>query len=401
VKVYRNFFSLWVFAAAIAFAVRLSAAPAAETEAPAGGLGPLAPAGEGNPAAGLTDGLTETPAPLAGESRESAKDGGEASVAHIREMRFFLTIPDVVDQGGTLPVLLRGATGLQAIEAQFSDASGKKIFSFSGFRVSGPGPGSAPGSEEGESSDEYWAALGGISSVQQPGVYDFALSLFFNEAQTLVVNRKIRVEKRTFVFENIPLNKAMSELRATPNARRDAEARELLALLSKSDTSAVYHTAAFCLPVAEGFRETSFFGDRRTFLYTDGKKASSIHYGIDYATPRGTAVYASGEGRVALAKDRVITGFSIVIEHLPGVYSLYYHLDRIDVEPGQRVRSGEKIGESGFTGLATGPHMHWELRVSGNAIEPKNLVKAPLIDTNELFGIIKKDKEPVETAAAN
>jgi murein DD-endopeptidase MepM/ murein hydrolase activator NlpD len=80
-----------------------------------------------------------------------------------------------------------------------------------------------------------------------------------------------------------------------------------------------------------------------------------------------------------MAKHRLLTGFSIVIEHLPGVYSLYYHLDKIDVKEGQMAGAGQKIGESGFTGLATGPHLHWEVRVAGNAVEPKTLTAFPLI----------------------
>jgi murein DD-endopeptidase MepM/ murein hydrolase activator NlpD len=80
-----------------------------------------------------------------------------------------------------------------------------------------------------------------------------------------------------------------------------------------------------------------------------------------------------------MAKERILTGFSIVIEHLPGVYSLYYHLDKLDVKVGQMVSAGDKIGDSGFTGLATGPHLHWEIRVAGNAVEPKTLLAAPFI----------------------
>jgi murein DD-endopeptidase MepM/ murein hydrolase activator NlpD len=136
------------------------------------------------------------------------------------------------------------------------------------------------------------------------------------------------------------------------------------------------------LPVNGEFRETSFFGDRRIFLYTDGGKANSIHYGLDYATPRGTPVYSAGAGKVVMAKERVLTGFSIVIEHLPGVYSLYYHLDKMEVKPEQIVKTGDKIGESGFTGLATGPHLHWEVRAAANAVEPKTLLARPLIPGN-------------------
>ena len=71
-----------------------------------------------------------------------------------------------------------------------------------------------------------------------------------------------------------------------------------------------------------------------------------------------------------MAENRISTGWSVVIEHLPGVYSLYYHMDSLTVEKGDMVKRGTLIGYSGATGLATGPHLHWEVRVNGNAVNP-------------------------------
>ena len=71
----------------------------------------------------------------------------------------------------------------------------------------------------------------------------------------------------------------------------------------------------------------------------------------------------------------------MAIEHLPGVYSLYYHLSRIMVREGQHVAAGAVLGTVGSTGLATGPHLHWELRAGGVAIDPDTAVDVPLVDT--------------------
>ena len=116
--------------------------------------------------------------------------------------------------------------------------------------------------------------------------------------------------------------------------------------------------------------DTSFFGDRRVYAYTGGGSSTSLHYGIDYGIPTGSEVTACGQGRVVMAENRISTGWSIVIEHLPGVYSLYYHMDSLTVEKGDMVKQGTLIGYSGATGLATGPHLHWEVRVNGNAVNP-------------------------------
>ena len=71
-----------------------------------------------------------------------------------------------------------------------------------------------------------------------------------------------------------------------------------------------------------------------------------------------------------LAESRISTGWSVVVEHLPGVYSLYYHLDSLAASEGEAVRAGTLIGRSGSTGLSTGPHLHWEFRVNGEAVSP-------------------------------
>lgn len=70
-------------------------------------------------------------------------------------------------------------------------------------------------------------------------------------------------------------------------------------------------------------------------------------------------------------KTEFPTGWSVVIEHLPGLYSLYYHLKSLNVKENDYVKAGEKIGLSGSTGLATGPHLHWEVRLNMAALKPE------------------------------
>ena len=86
------------------------------------------------------------------------------------------------------------------------------------------------------------------------------------------------------------------------------------------------------------------------------------------------------------AKDEKakIAGWSICIEHLPGLYSLYYHLDSLEVKTGDEVLTGTYLGKSGATGLATGPHLHWEIRLNMEAINPDFFVEAyPVIFLQE------------------
>ena len=131
-------------------------------------------------------------------------------------------------------------------------------------------------------------------------------------------------------------------------------------------------------------RRTSFFGDRRTYKYTNGKSSTSLHYGLDYGVKTGTDVFSCGNGKVVMAENRISTGWSICIEHLPGLYSLYYHLDSLEVKTGDEVLTGTYLGKSGATGLATGPHLHWEMRLNMEAINPDFFVEAyPVIFLQE------------------
>ena len=102
------------------------------------------------------------------------------------------------------------------------------------------------------------------------------------------------------------------------------------------------------------------------------------HRGVDYAAPRGTAVKASGDGRVVFAGRKGGYGRTIILRHGPVYTTLYAHLSRFSkgIRPGKRVEQGQTIGYVGSTGLSTGPHLHYEFRVQGVHRDPLR-VKLP------------------------
>jgi murein DD-endopeptidase MepM/ murein hydrolase activator NlpD len=112
------------------------------------------------------------------------------------------------------------------------------------------------------------------------------------------------------------------------------------------------------------------FGDQRVL---NGEKAT-VHYGTDVTGPRGAPVLAANDGEVALVRDAYLSGNTVILAHGGGVFTAYFHLDRIDVRPGQRVTRGERIGRLGATGRATGPHLHWSARVDGLFVDPESLL---------------------------
>lgn len=209
-----------------------------------------------------------------------------------------------------------------------------------------------------------WLSLVGIPSTAKPGTHQLWIP---------GIRLPLRVTARAFASETIVLTKELTTLRTQPDPRKTAEALELARLLGGADPDAIHETGAFVLPLA-GPRRTAGYGDRREYRYDDGSSDRSVHSGVDLALPEGTPVAACGRGRVVMAKDRAVTGWTVVVEHLPGLFSLYYHMSMVSVREGDLVGKGQIIGAVGKTGLATGPHLHWEVQVGGVAVDPDRLV---------------------------
>jgi murein DD-endopeptidase MepM/ murein hydrolase activator NlpD len=103
-----------------------------------------------------------------------------------------------------------------------------------------------------------------------------------------------------------------------------------------------------------------------------GPRGNRFHTGIDYPAPMGTPVAAAGDGTVVSAGAVAGYGKLVVLAHGSGVTSWYGHLSRILVSPGQRVARGATVGLVGATGDATGPHLHFEVRVRDAAVDPES-----------------------------
>ncbi len=112
---------------------------------------------------------------------------------------------------------------------------------------------------------------------------------------------------------------------------------------------------------------TTPFGAYRE--YNDGRREGR-HGGIDLSAPTGTPVLAANAGRVVFAGALHVYGNGVVVDHGLGLASAYFHLHTIGVQVGQMVQKGEVIGAVGNTGLSTGAHLHWEMRLFGVPVNP-------------------------------
>lgn len=267
-----------------------------------------------------------------------------------------LEAPEEVAQGNYLAVSFAAAGMTDGYKVELRAPAGDKISSNAVF-----GP---------DLQDRYAAVLG-IPHDAPPGRY---MAVLLDPAGNIESSTELAIVSREYDTETISLNTSMSELRQTDDPRRVLESQVLWQTLITIRADSVFHSGVFLRPLEE-FTVTSRFGDIRQFVYTDGGTDNSVHSGIDLYAPAGTPVLSSGNGRVVFSGERLITGNTVVIEHLPGVFSLYYHLSSVSVQEDDTVEAGQKIGSVGSTGLVTGAHLHWEFRIGGVPVDPDAMAR--------------------------
>jgi murein DD-endopeptidase MepM/ murein hydrolase activator NlpD len=117
---------------------------------------------------------------------------------------------------------------------------------------------------------------------------------------------------------------------------------------------------------------TCGFGTTRRF----NGAVQSVHKGLDFRAATGTPVHASGPGTVRLAKDVFFGGNLVSLDHGFGLFTVYAHMSRLDVRPGQVVQTGHLMGRSGATGRESAPHLHWGTSIDGVDVDPFLMQKA-------------------------
>jgi murein DD-endopeptidase MepM/ murein hydrolase activator NlpD len=159
--------------------------------------------------------------------------------------------------------------------------------------------------------------------------------------------------------------KQIEELEAENN-RIANEIREI------ANTSSGYKgkwTGSFARPVAG--KITSTYGTRVHPIY----KTKKMHTGVDISAAKGTSIYAAGEGKVIFTGTRNGYGKTVIIDHGGNRTTLYAHMSKITCDAGDLVSTKTKIGEVGSTGVSTGNHCHFEVRINGDTVDPLKELK--------------------------
>ncbi len=216
-----------------------------------------------------------------------------------------------------------------------------------------------------DSPTEAWALVG-VPPWSALGERPLAVEVVAPEGAVARASQPVAVRATAFELQAIDVSPEQEFLLAT--GLRPTEDAYLAATLQPMSPLRLWD-GPFGIP-AEGIR-TSPYGAQRAYA---GGPVTSYHGGLDFAAPEGTGVFAPAAGVVVMAEPLYVRGNTIILDHGAGVYSLYFHLSQSNVVPGQRVERGELIGLIGTTGLSTGAHLHWEVRIGAVFVDPDEWV---------------------------
>jgi murein DD-endopeptidase MepM/ murein hydrolase activator NlpD len=165
------------------------------------------------------------------------------------------------------------------------------------------------------------------------------------------------------------LSAARAKERAEAAAKAAAKAKAAGKSAPPASSAAAFTGGKMGYPLAKNSPMTSDFGTRSDPF--SGRK--TMHKGIDFGAPSGTGILAAADGEVIVASWWSGYGNCVIIDHGNGVWTLYGHIRNggTDVEKGDTVKRGQKIAEVGSTGESTGNHLHFEVRINENPVDPK------------------------------
>ncbi len=216
-----------------------------------------------------------------------------------------------------------------------------------------------------------------VNALQEPGVY--TLEVGYTTARGVDLKRTfpVNVVAGPYGYQEIVVTQEKADVLTSDVVA--AERDRVVAVWSQY-TPVLLWRERFRRPISVDYPTTSPFGQRRTYSVAD---IGNFHAGQDFGAPEGALIFAPAPGVVVLAEPLAVRGNAVILDHGGGVFTGYWHMSEIKVAPGMRVETGDVLGLVGNTGLSTGPHLHWELRINGVAVDPMQFLEEPPFETGE------------------
>jgi murein DD-endopeptidase MepM/ murein hydrolase activator NlpD len=202
---------------------------------------------------------------------------------------------------------------------------------------------------------EGFVALVGIDAFMEPGSYAFDLS-GLGEQPWSNIAQKFPISSSNYISQEITIPEALNGL-LDPEVRQNEDA--FLHTIYTDFSEEPRWEGLFQVPVTDTVVTASYGGGRS---YNEGP-IDIYHTGTDFDGDIGTPILAAADGTVVFSETLELRGQTVIIDHGMGVMTGYFHLSEIFVDVGVDVAAGQPIGLGGSSGLSTGPHLHWEMRI--------------------------------------
>ena len=218
-----------------------------------------------------------------------------------------------------------------------------------------------------EADDGAWEGLAPIDLGVRAGRYTLAVTARTADGGTLSRSYAIVIASRVFPVRRLAVAPAFANPPPEAIERIQHEQAAVESIFKTRSPERLWREP-FSVPVPG--ESTSSFG-RRSVVNGEPR---SPHSGTDFQAASGTVVRAPNRGRVVLAADLYFAGQTVILDHGDGVYSYLAHLSAMEVQAGDLVERGDRVGLSGATGRVTGPHLHWSMRFGSARVDPLSLV---------------------------
>jgi murein DD-endopeptidase MepM/ murein hydrolase activator NlpD len=269
------------------------------------------------------------------------------------DLRFYFS--PLPSQGHTMKVVLRPSSVVTQLNSSIKDEGGfSQAVDF--FQVS----------------ERIHHAFIGFDIEMPPARYSLVIRCEDEKKRSAEIVYPFYLKPTRQLTGKVFLKKQMRDL-LEPSAKKSEEQRLLYRILTTKRSSALWEQK-FIYPV-ENPRIVSPFGKRRLYYIENTLSFVRFHRGVDFKGSCGDPVIAPNNGVIVFADMRITTGYTVVIDHGQGVFSLFFHLSSIEAFSGNFVEKGEKIGEIGDTGIVEGSHLHWGIWVNGVYVDPLDWIK--------------------------
>jgi len=232
----------------------------------------------------------------------------------------------------------------------------------------------------------------GLSALMEPGEYEMRITLQVAGLET-AFTMPLHVEAGRYGYQVINPPSSLNKLMDPEVMGGEIAYLEPWRAI-RTPARAWDFPLAFPLP--HKVSVSADYGDRRSY----GGLVDGYHSGVDYRAWTGLPVLSPADGVVLMTEKLEARGNAILIDHGWGLMTGYWHLSRIDVKVGQRIKRGEQIGLVGNTGLSTGSHLHWEMWVNGVSVDGKQWLEPDGLG-NVQWPVLERSAGPIPTELPN